>query len=282
MERIRTGVDTEYTFPHGHDMRDDLESSGSCILNMDTKEDHDRPHLLDAQLTHWLVRLPPLAVLVLARVSELRTESASVLFLASADPEKRRGELGTGGGEGIEGEKRGTPVIDTSDVEVVVAGGEGGTAEEWEEAEEDDKVVVGCAVGFKNCSRAFFAREKSELNPSLIAFVPVVLASSGLVEETRNGLGGTTASAGMPALSLSLCFCFSLAVRPSRSSQGPAVGTALNVSTPQSSAFCPGGSATTNRPRFTRPVSCSCVSCATGIGNCQLAPTDMHATGVRW
>jgi len=63
---------------------------------MDTKEGHDRPHLLDAQLIHWPVRLPPLAVLVLARVSELRTESSSVLFLASADPDRRRGELGGG------------------------------------------------------------------------------------------------------------------------------------------------------------------------------------------
>jgi len=61
-------------------MRDDLESSGSCILNMDMKEAHDRPHLLDAQLIHG--SLPPPTVLVLARVSELRTESASVLFLS--------------------------------------------------------------------------------------------------------------------------------------------------------------------------------------------------------
>jgi len=105
MERIRTGVDTKSPFLHGHDMRDDLESSGSCKLNMDTKEGHDRPHLLDAHLIHWLVRLPPPAVLVLARVSELRTESASMLFLASAGPDKRRGELGTGGGGGIEGER---------------------------------------------------------------------------------------------------------------------------------------------------------------------------------
>jgi len=101
-ERIRTGVVTKYAFPHGHDTRDDLESSGSCKLNMDMKEGHDQ---LDAQLIHWLVRLPPLAVLVLARVSELRTESASMLLLASADPDKRREELGTGGGECIEGER---------------------------------------------------------------------------------------------------------------------------------------------------------------------------------
>jgi len=104
-ERIRTGVDTKYTFPHGHDTRDDLESCGSRKPNMDTKEGHDRPHLLNAQLIHWLVRLPPLAVLVLARVSELRTESTSMLFLASAGTDKRRGGLGTGGGECIEGER---------------------------------------------------------------------------------------------------------------------------------------------------------------------------------
>jgi len=99
------GVDTKYTFPHGQDTRDDLESSGNCKLNMDMKEGHDQPHLLDAQLIHWLVRVPPLAVLVQARVSELRTESASILFPASVGPDKRRGELGTGGGEGIEGER---------------------------------------------------------------------------------------------------------------------------------------------------------------------------------
>jgi len=52
-----------------------------------------------------------------------------VLFLASPDPDKRRRELGTGGGEGIEGEKRDTFIIDASDVEVAIAGGEGGTAE---------------------------------------------------------------------------------------------------------------------------------------------------------
>ena len=96
------GVDTNYPFPHGQDTRDDLESSGSCKVNMDTKKGHDRPHLLDAQLIHWLIRLPPLAVLVRARV---RTESSSMLLLASVDPDKRRGELGTGGGEGIEGER---------------------------------------------------------------------------------------------------------------------------------------------------------------------------------
>jgi len=59
-------------------MHNDLESSGSCILNMRTKEDHDWPHLLDVQLIHWLVRRLPLAVLALARVSEPRTENASV------------------------------------------------------------------------------------------------------------------------------------------------------------------------------------------------------------
>ena len=112
----------------------------------------------------------------------------------------------------------------------MVAGGEGGAAEEWEGAEEEDEVAAGCAVGFKNRSRSFFAREKSKLNLSLIALAPAVLASSELAEETHNGLGGSTASAGM--LALSLYFCFSHTVLPSRSSQGPAVGTALNVSTP--------------------------------------------------
>jgi len=48
------GVDTEYAFPHGDDMYDDSESSGSCILDMDTKDAHDPPYLLDARLIHWL------------------------------------------------------------------------------------------------------------------------------------------------------------------------------------------------------------------------------------
>ena len=103
-----------------------------------------------------------------------------------------------------------------------------------------------------------------------------MLASLELVCERSIGVGGTTASAGTGILSLAVH-------RPSRSSrQGPAVGTALSVSTPQSSAFCPGGSATTSSPRVARPVSCSWVRCATGIGNCHVAPTAMHATGVRW
>jgi len=272
-------------FPHERDMHDNWgkvmekkEVGGSCILKhrhgRRRGKGYDRPHLLDAQLTHWLVRLPPLAVLVLAIVSKLRTESASVLILPSADPYKTRGELGTKGGEDIEGERDIVviDVIDTSDVEVVTVGGEEGAGAG------EEVVVVGCAVGFKNCSRTFFARENNELNPSLIA--------SELGGETSNGLGGTTASAGTPTLSLSLSFCVRAAVvaacRFSRSSQGPAVGTALTVSTPQSAACCPGGSATTSSPRVTRPVSCACVRRATGIGNCQLAPTDMHATGVRW
>ena len=62
------------------------------------------------------------------------------------------------GVEGIEGEKRDIPVIDTSDMEVVVAGGEGGTAEEWEE---DHEVVVRCAVGFKNCSGHYSLARKT-------------------------------------------------------------------------------------------------------------------------
>jgi hypothetical protein len=82
--------------------------------------------LLDAQLTHWLVRLPPLPVLaVVAAVSELRTESASMLFLASVDPDERLGELGADEGEDIEGE-RDVSVIEWSDVEVVTPGGEEG------------------------------------------------------------------------------------------------------------------------------------------------------------
>jgi hypothetical protein len=76
---------------------------------------YDRPHLLDAQLIHWLVRLPPLAVLVLATVSELRMEVTSMLFVASADPDGGRGKLGTDGGAdmgvGIERE-RGISCID--------------------------------------------------------------------------------------------------------------------------------------------------------------------------
>lgn len=243
------------------------------------KKGYDRPHLLDAQLTHWLVRLPPLAVLVLATVSELRTESASTLFVASADPYEKRGELGTEGDEGTE-DDRDTAVVGMSDVELVT--GEEGVDEEWEGAGEA-AVVVGCAVGFRNCSRAFIARENNELNPSLIARAPGVLGSSELGDETSSGLGGTTASVGTPTLSRSFCVRASLvAVCLSRWSHGPAVGTALTVSTLQSAAFCPGGSATTSRPRAARPASCSCVRCATGIGNCQLAPTDMHATGARW
>ena len=240
------------------------------------KKGYDRPHLLDAQLTHWLVRLPPLAVLVLATVSELRTESASTLFVASADPYENRGELGTEGDEGAE-DDRDTAVVGMSDVELIT--GEEGVDEEWEGAGE--AAVVGeCAVGFRNCSRAFIARENSELSPSLIARAA---GSSELGDEASSGLGGTTASVGTPTLSRSVCVRASLVgVCLSRWSHGPAVGTALTVSTPQSAAFCPGGSATTSSPRAARPASCSCVRCATGIGNCQLAPTDMHATGARW
>lgn len=242
---------------------------------------YDRPHLLEAQLTHWLALLPPLAVLVLATVSKLCTESTSTLSLASADLYETVGELGTAGGEGIEGDS-GTPAIDMSDVEMVTEGWEEGVDEESDGAGEE-VVVVGCAAGFRNCSRAFFARENNEPNPSLIARAPAVLASLRLGGETSNGLGGTTASVGTPTLSLSFsCFLRASPVATclSRSPQGPAVGTALTVSTSQSAAFCPGGSATTSSRRTTRPVSCSCVRSATGIGNCQLAPTHMHATGV--
>ena len=124
---------------------------GAVVLDMvrSRKEGkgHDRPHLLDAQLTHWLVRLPPLPVLVVVEtVSELSTESASMLFLPSADPEESEGELGTDGGVDIEGE-RDTSVNDMSDIEVVMAGGEEGTdgeeEEEEEEKEEEEGVVVG-------------------------------------------------------------------------------------------------------------------------------------------
>ena len=109
---------------------------------------HDRAHLLDAQLTHWLVRLSPLPVLEV--VSELRIESVSMLF-ASVDPDERRGKLGTDGdGDGgIEGE-RDVSFIDMSDGAVVMVGGGEGTEKEKEE--EDEAVVAGCAVGFKNCS----------------------------------------------------------------------------------------------------------------------------------
>ena len=100
--------------------------------------------MLDAQLTHWLVRLSPLPVLEVE--SELRTESVSMLFV-SLDPDERRGELGTDGGGGIEGE-RDISFTDMSDVAVVIVGGEEGTEEE----EEEEGIVVGCAVGFKNCS----------------------------------------------------------------------------------------------------------------------------------
>ena len=44
----------------------------------------------------------------------------------------------------------------------------------------------------------------------------------------------------------------------------------------------PGGSATTSSPCVSRPMSCSCVRCVTGIGDCQLAPTNMQLIGVRW
>ena len=135
---------------------------------------HDRPHLLDAQLTHWLVRLSPLPVLEV--LSELRTDSASMLF-ASVDSDERRGELGTDGGWGIEGE-RDISVVDLPEVAVVMVGGEE-SAEEEEEKEEDgdEGVVVGCAVGFKNCPWAFFALAINEVNPSLIALFPTIPAS---------------------------------------------------------------------------------------------------------
>ncbi len=105
---------------------------GSCYAKGGTKQEkkgkgHDRPHLLDAQLIHWVVRLP--AVLEVAKVSELRTESVSMFFIASADPDERRGELGTDRGGSIEGE-RDISVIDISDVALVMVGGEEGTDKE--------------------------------------------------------------------------------------------------------------------------------------------------------
>ena len=86
----------------------------------------------------------------MAKVSELRTESVSALSVALADPDERRGELGTDEGGGIEGE-RDMSVIDVSDVAVVMVGGEEGRDRE-EEEEEEEGVVVGYATGFKNCS----------------------------------------------------------------------------------------------------------------------------------
>ena len=62
-------------------------------------------------------------MLVLATVSELRMENASMLFLASANPNERGGELGTDG----KGGERGASAVDMSDVAVVIGGGEGGT-----------------------------------------------------------------------------------------------------------------------------------------------------------
>ena len=71
------------------------------------------------------------------------------MLFASLDPDERWGELGTDGGGGIEGE-RDISFTDMSDVAVVMVGGEEDTEEEEEEDEEG--IVVGCAVGFKNCS----------------------------------------------------------------------------------------------------------------------------------
>ena len=132
--------------------------------------------MLDAQLTHWLVRLSPLPVLEV--VSELRIESASMLFV-SVDSDERRGELGTDGGGGIEG-KRDISFIDMSDGAVVMVGGEEGTEKREDDDDDDDDdegVVVGCAVGFKNCSWAFFALAMNEVNPSLITLFPTIPAS---------------------------------------------------------------------------------------------------------
>ena len=71
-------------------------------------------------------------MLEVATESELSTETASILFLfASVDPDQRGGELGTDGveGIGIEGD-RDISVIDVSDVEAVMVGGEEGTDRE--------------------------------------------------------------------------------------------------------------------------------------------------------
>jgi len=57
-------------------------------------------------------------------------------------------------------------------------------------------VVVGYAVAFENISQAFFAREKRELDPSLIALAPAVLASLEQVDETSNGFGGDSRQCG--------------------------------------------------------------------------------------
>ena len=134
-------------------------------------------------------------------------------------------------------------------------------------------VVVGCAVG-QELVLSSIPRSRERVKP----FFDRALSSHNRLAGVgvgSNGLGRTTVSAGT--------FSLSQAARTSRSShQRPAVGTKLSLSTLQSRVFCPGGSATTSRPRVARPTNCSCVRCATGIGNCQLAPMDMHATGVRW
>ena len=73
-------------------------------------------------------------MLKVATESELNTESASILFLlASVNPDQRGGELGTDGAEGIsiEGD-RDISVIDVSDIEVVMVGGEEGSRRKQE------------------------------------------------------------------------------------------------------------------------------------------------------
>ena len=66
---------------------------------------------------------------------------------------------------------------------MVMVGGEERTDEEQEEEEEQEQeeqeegVVVGCTMGFKNCSSAFFA----EVNPSSIALFSIIPASLELL-----------------------------------------------------------------------------------------------------
>ena len=71
-----------------------------------------------------------------------------MLFFTSADPNERRAELGMGEGGGIEG-GRDVPLINMSDIAVVMVGDE----EYMVEAEEEGEgVAVGYAMGFKTRS----------------------------------------------------------------------------------------------------------------------------------
>ena len=86
--------------------------------------------MIDVQPIHQLIQLSTLPLVRGgAIISELHTESTSMLFFTSIDPDERREELGTDGGGGIEGGRR-ISVIDLFDVAVVIVGDEEGLDEE--------------------------------------------------------------------------------------------------------------------------------------------------------